>query len=66
MSAQELYDHSKDPLEKNNVADEHPEVVLRLRAELIETFEAQQQQPPPERADWQVIRQLKAMGYLLE
>ncbi len=44
--------YSPRNLEKNNVADEHPEVVSQLRAELIEAFEAQQQHPPPERADW--------------
>ena len=30
----ELYNHTEDPLNKNNVAAEHPDVVQRLKAEL--------------------------------
>ena len=30
----ELYGHKDDPLDKNNVADQHPEIVERLKGEL--------------------------------
>lgn len=42
----ELYNLAKDPEEKNNVADQHPEIVAELNARLIAY--AQQMKP----AEW--------------
>jgi arylsulfatase A-like enzyme len=63
---EELYDHSKDPLEQLNVAIEHQELVARLRAQLLDEVSRQRDHQPAERADPRVIEQLKAMGYLVE
>ena len=64
MAEEELYDHSSDPLELNNLADEFPEVAAELRARLLASMGADPNQPAPIRAEPEVIEQLKELGYL--
>lgn len=64
VAREELYDHSNDPRELRNVADQFPEVVAELRKELLAAMGADPEQPPPIRAGPEVIEQLKALGYL--
>ncbi len=62
----ELYDHSRDAGEQLDVAIEHEALVDELAQEVMEAFDRQRDHAPPQRADPQVIEQLKAMGYLVE
>lgn len=63
---EELYDHAKDPLEQFNVAIEHQSLTSDMQRRLLEAVSQQREQEPAQRADPQVIEQLKAMGYLVE
>lgn len=66
----ELYDHEADPLDLNDVASEHPDVVERLTSEL-ETWReyALAQKPPPDSetmeglSDEEIAR-LRSLGYI--
>jgi arylsulfatase A-like enzyme len=64
----ELYDVLADPMETNNVADDHPEVVERLRWALEDVMDATGPvAPPPGQAPRytdEQIRQLRALGYI--
>ena len=66
VAARELYDHSSDPGESDNVADEHRDLIDELSRELVAVFDEQRDHASPLRADPQVIEQLKAVGYLVE
>lgn len=66
VSAEELYDHSKDPLEKYNVAIERSALIEELKLELLDAFARQREHAAPLRSDPEVMRQLKALGYLVE
>lgn len=66
LRAEELYNHSRDPLEEYDVAIENPELVAELRRELLDSIARQREAREPDRADEQVIEQLKAMGYLID
>jgi arylsulfatase A-like enzyme len=66
----ELYDHDQDPLDQNDVAADHPEVVERL-AELLRNWHrhvAEDQLPSDEEAARELpaeeLEQLKALGYI--
>ena len=66
----ELYDHEADPLNLNDVASEHPEIVERLAGEL-ETWReyALSQKPPPdteaiEGLSEEEIARLRSLGYI--
>jgi arylsulfatase len=64
----ELYDHREDPLNLDNVADEHPEVVERLAAK-IESWQeeatAARVEPDGETAEVseEELEKLRALGY---
>lgn len=66
LSQRELYDHERDPREQLNVAIENAELIEQLEREIEDAFSRQRDHAPPQRADPQVIEQLKAMGYLVE
>jgi arylsulfatase A-like enzyme len=66
----ELFDHERDPLNMNDVADEHPEIVTRLAGEL-ETWReyALSLRPPPDSEAIQglsaeEIARLRSLGYI--
>jgi arylsulfatase A-like enzyme len=64
----ELFDHGNDPLNRVNLADQHPEVVADLRLQLEEwqkMTEAAKVSPDSEDADISLeeLEQLRALGY---
>jgi len=64
-----LFDRSVDPLEQNNVAEDHPELLERFEA-VISEFETAWGTPPPRESasqlnlDRETIENLQAIGYL--
>ena len=64
----ELYDVLADPMETVNVADEHPDIVERLRFALEDIMDATGPvAPPPGQAPRytdEQLRQLRALGYI--
>ena len=66
----ELFDHVADPLNTKNVADEHPEVVKELAAELERWREMATSKKLPSDADTaasaspEELERLRALGYL--
>jgi arylsulfatase A-like enzyme len=66
----ELYDHEADPINLHDVADEHPDVVTRLAAELDTWREyALSLRPPPdteaiEGLSQEEIARLRSLGYI--
>ena len=66
----ELYDHEKDPINLNDVAEDHPDIVANLSAEL-QTFRewAVSLRPPPdteaiESLSNEEIARLRSLGYI--
>jgi len=65
-----LYDHEADPLNLNDVASEHPDIVERLAAELATWREyALANRPPPdteavEGLSEEEIARLRSLGYI--
>ena len=70
MPEYELYDHEADPLNLNDVASEHPDIVERLAAELATWREyALANRPPPdteavEGLSEEEIARLRSLGYI--
>ena len=66
-ASDELYDLRQDPHETENVLQDHPEVATRMRvwilAMLAEEEHGRQTRPEAE-LDEEVVRQLRALGYL--
>jgi arylsulfatase A-like enzyme len=66
LDAAELYDLDADPVETNNVAAAHPEVIAELSGMLQGWLSVQE--TPPERGlapqDPETVEELKALGYL--
>ena len=61
----QLFDRSSDPTEQHDVAAEHPEVVKRMRAELVEWKEARERTRPKARGAGASTRQLLlGVGYI--
>ena len=66
----ELYDHPSDPMNLNDVADEHPEIVASLSAELATWREyALSLRPPPDTEaisglSQEEISRLRSLGYI--
>lgn len=64
-----LYDHSVDPLERNNLAQEKPDLFSELKAE-IQAFLARTPDDPVETEDVELsemrLHQLRALGYMIE
>jgi hypothetical protein len=62
----ELYDVIADPSERNNLAEQHPETLARLRAELRRGIENAPAAPSDARAavDAETAAQLMALGYV--
>ncbi len=65
----ELFDHTKDPLDLANVADEHPDVVEKLLAELQNWREAAQaaKLPPADSTEGlsdDELQRLRSLGYI--
>jgi arylsulfatase A-like enzyme len=60
----ELYDLEADPEERNNVAEEQPDVAASL-SELVATWHAEQRAvaPPAPEIEPEVLEQLEALGY---
>ncbi len=67
--AEWLYDHSVDPLEKNNLAREEPELVAEFKAE-IRSFLDAAREDAVETKDVELsemrLHQLRALGYVIE
>ena len=64
--AEYLYDLTKDPMAFNNIASENPEGYADLRARLDEYLRAVEALQKTEESDAtaEMIRQLKALGYI--
>ena len=64
-----LFDHSVDPLEKNNLAKQQPELMGELKAE-IQAYLDDQAEDPVETEDVELtemrLHQLRALGYVVE
>jgi hypothetical protein len=66
----ELYDHRSDPINMNDVASEHPDIVERLKGELATWREyALSLKPPPdseaiEGLSAEEIARLRSLGYI--
>lgn len=65
----ELYDHAADPLDRVNVAAEHPNIVARLRAELVEWRKAAEAARLPRGdstagMDAKELERLRSLGYI--
>lgn len=65
----ELYDHGADPLDRVNVAAEHPDIVARLRAELVEWRKAAEAARLPREnstagMDAKELERLRSLGYI--
>jgi arylsulfatase A-like enzyme len=65
----ELYDHAADPLDRVNVAAQHPDVVARLRAELAEWRKAAEAARLPREdatagMDSKELDRLRSLGYI--
>jgi arylsulfatase A-like enzyme len=62
----ELYDIERDPGERTNLASEHPDVVVRLRAQLAERLRAAPSVPDDARVavDAELAQELSALGYV--
>jgi len=66
----ELYDHRKDPLDKVNLADKHPEIVERLAEELKawkEKAAAARLTPDSElekKLNSEDLKRLRSLGYI--
>lgn len=66
-STKELFDHRRDPGEKNNVFSEHPELTSRLLAELQAFKERGLRKPGPQvgvELDQKLMEALKSLGYV--
>ena len=64
VAREELYDHTSDPLELNNLVDQFPEVAASLRTKLLSVMDTDIPTQAPMRAGPEVIEQLKELGYL--
>jgi len=65
IDAEELYDHRSDPQELENVVHLHPQVVARLRKELLQRYPPMDGGSAPlETDDPETLDRLKALGYI--
>jgi arylsulfatase A-like enzyme len=64
----ELYDHKKDPLERRNIADQHPDVVQRLTPKLEERRKSAIAAALPANATTKMnseeMQRLRGLGYI--
>jgi iduronate 2-sulfatase len=64
----ELYDHKKDPLNRQNVADQHPDVVHRLASKLEERRQAAIAAALPanstSKMNAEEMQRLRGLGYI--
>jgi len=64
----ELYDHKKDPLERQNIADQHPDVVQRLTPKLEERRKSAIAAALPANATTKMnseeMQRLRGLGYI--
>jgi len=64
----ELFDHKKDPLNRQNVADQHPDVVKRLAVKLEERRQAAIAAALPAnvttRMSPEEMQRLRGLGYI--
>lgn len=64
----ELFDHKKDPLNRQNIADQHPDVVKRLAPKLEERRQAAVAAALPANSqtkmDPEEMRRLRSLGYI--
>ena len=70
MAEFELYDHAKDPLNHDEVAEGHPDIVERLKAELASRLRYAEARVLPSDADAaeglspQELQRLRSLGYI--
>ena len=62
----ELFDRRRDPVELHNIADEHPELAERYRAEVLKRVERLSDPivPPATAKTPELLEQLEALGYV--
>lgn len=65
VAGEELYDHGDDPLERVNVAAQHPEVAARLRGEASAAYR-RMRDAPALHARPETMENLRALGYAVD
>ncbi len=64
IDAQELYDVRTDPGETRNVVDEHPDVALELRAQILEWLNTNRRVHKEHKLTKEAEERLRALGYI--
>jgi arylsulfatase A-like enzyme len=64
IAAEELYDMQNDPHEKNNVAAQHREVALELRAQILEWLNTNKRVHKEYELTKEAEERLRALGYI--